>query len=364
LGFSSAIRKARELGRRRAALAAARPRMVAPRADYAVRGHDAVLVLQRGPNPSTDYYLRPRLEREAAPWSIADLESDPSREPLLRDAQALLVVACRYVASNWLDALEAARPRLARVAFFADDDLPAMMADQTLPAAVRGKIAEHFGRHVGRLDALASEVWLSTPALMARYPARAALLPPVPEADPAAPSAADQTRVVYHGTDTHADERAFVIEVARRLAARGSRARLEVTGGAGVRRAAAGLADLEVTPQLAWPDYLAAQAGRPAAILLAPLCGGAVNEARAPVKAFDAARLGAAGLYADVTPYRGFVHPGVDGLLTAMDPEAWAAEIDGLLEAPARRHALTLAAAERFKTLRAARPGLPPAPAA
>src|SRR5688572_19225854 len=146
LGFSTAIRKARELGRRRLALAGARPRMVVPDGRYASRPHDAVLVIQRGPNPSTDYYLRPRLEREAVPWAVADLDGRPSDQPLLREAQSLLVVICRYVSGPWLDALGAARPRLARVALFIDDDLPAMIADQSLAASVRGKVAEHFGR--------------------------------------------------------------------------------------------------------------------------------------------------------------------------------------------------------------------------
>jgi hypothetical protein len=362
VGFSTAIRKARELGRRRAALAATSPRMVVPAARYAARAHDAVLVLQRGPNPSTDYYLRPRLERERVPWAVCDLDADPAAQPLLAESQSLLVVICRYVSGRWLDALEEARPRLARVALFMDDDLPAMMADESLPASIRGKVAEHFGRHVPRLDGLVSEVWLSTPALAARYPDRAVLTPPLPDADPAPPAAAGELRVAYHGSDVHADERAFVVDVARLLAARGSPARIEVTGDERLRAAARDLPDLEVTPQLAWPDYLARQQGRTAAVLLAPLSGGAVNAARAPVKAFDAARLGAAMLAADVEPYRGFVTRNVDGVLAAMDPAAWADAIEALLAEPERRIRLAEAARERLIRLRADRSALPASP--
>ncbi len=333
--------------------------MVVPQARYAPRPHDAVLALQRGPNPSTDYYLRPRLERETVPWAVADLDSRAQEQALLKDAQALLVVICRYVSGTWLDALEAARPRIARVALFMDDDLPAMIADDTLPASVRGKVAEHFGRHVERLDGLVSEVWLSTAALAERYPDRALELAPLPESDPAAPSPADETRVVYHGTDTHPEERGFVVEVAHLLSARGSRAQVEVTGDRRLRTAAAGLPNLELVPQLAWPDYLAAQSGRTAALLLAPLSDTAVNAARAPVKAFDAARLGAAGLYADAPPYRGFVRPEVDGLLLPMRPDAWADAIETLLAAPERRRALAAAAATRLAALRADRGALP-----
>jgi hypothetical protein len=362
VGFSTAIRKARELGRRRAALAATRPRMVSPSARYPARAHDAVLVLQRGANPSTDYYLRPRLEREAIPWAVCELDDDPAALPLLESAHALLVVICRYVSTRWLDALDAARPRLARVALFVDDDLPAMMADERLPASVRGKVAEHFGRHVSRLDGLASETWLSTPVLAERYPARGVLLPPLPEADPPAAAGGGEFRVAYHGSDVHAEERAFVVEVARLLAARGSPARLEVTGGDRLRASASGLPNLEVTPQIAWPAYLERQQGRTAAVLLAPLHGGAVNAARAPVKAFDAARLGAALLAADAEPYRGFVRPGVDGMLAPMDPAVWADAIEALLADPDRRAGLAEAARERLVALRAGRGALPAAP--
>lgn len=359
MGFSTAIRKARELGRRRLALAGVRPRMIVPTAPYAPRPHDAVLVQQRGPNASTDYYLRPRLEREAVPWAVANLDEDPGAQPLLTQAQALLVVVCRYTSPAWLEALEAARPRIARFAYFMDDDLPAMIADESLPASVRGKAAEHFGRQVDRLDGLVSEVWLSTDTLARRYPDKALVLPPLPESDPAPPAPTDETRVVYHGTDTHPEERDFVATIARLLANRGATARIECTGDARLRAIAADLPNLEVVPQLAWPDYLAAQRGRSAAVLLAPLSDTAVNAARAPVKALDAARLGAAGLYADAEPYRGFVRAGVDGELLPMVPEAWAGAIEALLADPDRRRALAAAGAERFAAVREGRGPLP-----
>ena len=103
-----------------------------------------------------------------------------------------------------------------------------------------------------------------------------------------------------------------------------------------------------------------ARPGSTAALLLAPLSDTAVNAARAPVKAFDAARLGAAGLYADAAPYRGFVRAGVDGLLLPMDPEAWAAAIEAPAgRIPRRGGRWPAAAAERFAGLRAGRGALP-----
>jgi hypothetical protein len=89
-----------------------------------------------------------------------------------------------------------------------------------------------------------------------------------------------------------------------------------------------------------------------------------VNAARAPVKAFDAARLGAAGLYADTPPFRGFVRDGQDGLLLPMEPAAWASAIRGLAADPARRLALATAARARLAALRRDPSPLPAAAAA
>ena len=130
------------------------------------------------------------------------------------------------------------------------------------------------------------------------------------------------------------------------------------------RLAAAGMANVRIAPQLAWPDYLEAQSGQRAAISLAPLFASPLNDARAPVKAFDAARLGAAGLYADAPAYRGFVRDGVDGRLLPMEPAAWAEAIIELARDPARRLALAAAARERLVGMMRADPRFPPAPGA
>ena len=363
LGLSAGVRKARELGRRTLSLAFAAPRMVNPQAHYDPLACDGILVLQRGENASTDYYLRPRLEDAGAPVCIADLDSSPEDCPLLAPggAQALMVIFCRYGAESWLGALRAVRERLSRVVFFMDDDLPAMIADADLPRAVRGKAALHFGAHVPALSGLISEIWVSTPVLAERYAdVRPAVLTPLPEADPPAPAPDPPRKAVYHGTDVHPRERLFVLEVARRLAA--ADIDFELTGGPALARAASGLPRVCVVAQLAWPQYLRAQTGATAAISLAPLLASELNGARAPVKAFDAARLGAAGLFADAEPYRSFVRHGEDGLLLPMEAGAWAEAIAALMADPQRRLGLAAAARARLVELRRSGRAFPPPP--
>lgn len=53
------------------------------------------------------------------------------------------------------------------------------------------------------------------------------------------------------------------------------------------------------------------------------------------------------GLYADGPPYAGAVRDGVDGLLLPLDPAAWIDAICRLVQDPARRTALRVAAQQR-----------------
>ena len=336
--------------------------MINPEGEYAPRAHDGILVLQRGENASTDYYLRSRLAGSPTRVEIADLKSSPDSCALLQDLgfEALLVIVCRYASRPWLDALQASRARLARVAYFLDDDLPAIIRDTSLPHAVRSKVALHYGEHVDQLGALASEVWVSSAVLADRYGAvRPRLLDPLPEEDPPEPAGVEERRLVYHGTDVHGPERRFVLDVARRLPALGCDARIEITGDRALRAACSDLPNVDVVPQLAWPDYRRTQAVARAAISLAPLFASEVNDARAPVKAFDAARLGAAGIFADAPAYRGFVRPGLDGLILPMEADIWAREISDLLADAPRRLELARTARTRLIDLRRSGAALP-----
>jgi hypothetical protein len=349
-----------------ALLGAASPRLLdqaalrplQPRARYRSGPPEAVVVLQAGANASVDYYLRPRLAAHAGPpWAVVDLREDPATVELFQ-RERVWVVICRYANRRWVQALAQAHDRLAGVSYFVDDDLPAMMAHTSTPLEARAKVAALYGRFVEDLEQVTSEVWASTPALAARLGGPARVLPPVPFDAPRPPESDAPPLVVYHGTLTHVAERRFVRELAGRLERSPLNLRLETAGGLATRLAWAGLRKASVRPQRPWLRYVQEERQRSAALLLAPLTEGAVNRARAAVKVFDAARLGAVGLYADAEPYRSAVTDGADGRLLPMDPQAWEAAIAELLSRPDLRFALAQAAFERVERARQAIPPL------
>ncbi|MDH4386266.1 MAG: glycosyltransferase [Caulobacter sp.] len=324
----------------------------------AARPPQRVLILQSGANASVDYYLRPRLQRSGLEGAIVDLDQDPSGIDLLQ-APDLAVIICRYINSSWLTSLNQARERLSGIVYFVDDDLAAMMADQGLPWRVRGKVALAYGRHRAALEPLVNEVWASTPALASRFPGGARVVPPTPCDSPADPLERPPGRVIYHGTDVHGPERLFVLSIAKVFQTIRPHIRFEITGDARLQRLSAGLNNVDVVSQTNWPDYLNSQRSRSAAVFLAPMSGGLTNASRAPVKRFDAARLGACGVFADTEPYRSAVRHGVDGLLAPMEVSAWVHAISRLLENPDLRLAMARAARDQIADRFANPPGLP-----
>lgn len=330
----------------------------------AARPMGRVLVLQDGPNPSTDIYLRPRLMAPGMPpCTVVDIAREhPADHDLApaADGTRVFVVICRYVDEAWLSALERARDGLAGVAHFIDDDLPAMPRDRSLPLRYRFRIWRRHGRFRRRLAALGGELWVSTPTLARRYEgADARLVEPlfVPAAREVR-DATDAVRLFYHGTAAHGREIAWLADVIAEVQRRRGDTRFELFGRGAVARLYRGIPRVTVRVPLAWPAFLEHSAHRQD-IGLAPLFASPVNAARAPVKFFDITRTGAAGLYSDTAPYAGFLRDGVDGLLLPDDKAAWADAIAALAGDTQRRRAMAAAARARCEAINAAVTPLP-----
>lgn len=328
------------------------------------QGVGRILILQHGPNPSTDIYLRRRLAAPGMPPStIVDIGRERPADHELgpaADGSRAFVVICRYITGTWLGALERARDGLAGLAYFTDDDLPAMMADASLPARYRFRIWHRYGRFRRRLSTLADEIWVSTAVLAQRYESEGAkLVPPLFVPAPrVVRGATDSVRLFYHGTAAHRREIAWLADVVAEVQRRRGDTRFELFGRGAVARLYRDTGRVTVRPPLAWPAFFDHSVHQQD-IGLAPLFASAVNAARAPVKFFDITRVGAAGLYSDTAPYAGFLRDGVDGLLLPDDPAAWADAIVALASDPERRRMLAAAARARCETINRAAAPLP-----
>ncbi|GLK83924.1 hypothetical protein [Ancylobacter defluvii] len=287
-----------------------------------------VLVLVRGPNPSCDYYLLPRLARMDVSVEMIDTRS------CRPDALALdgaLVIICRYLPWRWLRALQAAR--LGGIAAFVDDDYAAMLRDGRLPLGYRALVALQGLLPLRLLKSGTFRLWVSTPTLARRLASwQPTVIEPTPGADDlAAPLPPPSDLLRYHAQLSHLDDHPLAAEIVRRVLAKRPQTRVEVIGPPAAKALWRFSDRAQFLGEMDWPAYRAHTTGA-GGILIAPLRDTAVNRSRAPTKAIDAARLGAAGLFG-----AGPASAALAGTvpLLADDPATWEAALLALLDDPA-----------------------------
>lgn len=324
--------------------------MITPIGSYRPLPTGRVLVLEHGRLPTTDIYLRPRLEAPGMPRvDYADMTTvrPGVMEAMTEPDEGLFAVVCRYISGDWLKWIEARRHRLSGVAYMVDDDLPTMLRDRKLPLRYRHKIWRLYGRHRRRLSALCSELWVSTPELATRYAAQSPrLLPPLRiGGDGGWPGRG--LRYFYHGTAAHRAEIEWLRDVVAMVQIRNPAMNFEIFGDRRVHRLYRGIERVAVLHPMGWPDYLAHTERTKLDIGLAPLLPGHTNDARSHTRFYDIARAGAVGIFADRPPYAGFVQHGRDGLLLPDDKQAWAEAILELAADEPRRRRLAEAARAR-----------------
>jgi hypothetical protein len=148
-------------------------------------------------------------------------------------------------------------------------------------------------------------------------------------------------RVFYHGTASHDSEKRWLRPIVAEAVRRNVRLVFEIIGGQGVYRLYRGLPRVNVVHQMPWSAYQAFTAIPGRHVGLAPLLDSPFNRARSYTKFFDITRCGAVGIYSPNGACAEVIRHGVDGLVIALDPEAWVEGILALVDdEPMRRHLL------------------------
>jgi glycosyltransferase involved in cell wall biosynthesis len=304
------------------------------------------LVLQQGPNPSTDYYVNPRLAATGLPITYKHLDHDRPRHDDLDAGTGVVIV--RYLNAAWVKALYRYKDRLAPIIYFMDDDLWRPELWKRLPRSYAKKLNTHCRAFIGDIHRLSTEFWFSGTALLDRYPVangrvvmpcaletdtvRAAPYTPPPKNAP--------ITIFYHGTSVHQDEIRWLRPVVARILERCPAAHFEIVGNHEVNVQYRDLPRTRILHPMSWPNYLSHCRAMDGHIGLAPLLAGSFNASRSYIKAFDIARCGAAGVYSAYGPYKNVVTHERNGLLLDNDPDLWVDAVCELIERPERLTAL------------------------
>jgi len=307
-----------------------------------------VVVVEERDNPSSAYFLLPALARLSCPVirrGFADL-------PHPAELDGAMVVLARYVPPGWMRLVAEARPRLARLVFFMDDDLFDTAASRGTPLHYRFKLWRLAARRRDWLLAQKAEFWVSTPALMDKYAAwgpRLILPAPLPDAAPG--PEADIRRIFYHGTASHNPDIRWLFPVMAEVLGKNPRLALEIVGKRAVAALYKPLPRVTVVHPMPWPAYriFAAAPGRH--VGLAPQLDSAFNAARSYTKFCDITRSGAVGVYAAGSACAGVVEHEKDGLVVPMRPDAWVAAITRLAADDGLRTAMLRNARDKLAEL-------------
>jgi len=239
-----------------------------------------------------------------------------------------MIVIVRHAPLRWL---EHGRDQLSGVVFLMDDDIPAAAAACELPFFYAMKTAWHYARARRLLGRLCSEVWVSTPELARRYESSFPRL-----WEPAYVGASSTAHTVapvyfYHGSWAHRREIEWLVLIVGRIQETFPDAWFEIIGTDRVKQLFRGIPRVRIVHPMSWKDYLAYAGTVRYQVGLAPCFDTDFNRARSHSKMFDITRLGAAGIYSNVTPYAEKVVDGKTGLLCDNDPDKWVAALTLLL---------------------------------
>jgi glycosyltransferase involved in cell wall biosynthesis len=294
------------------------------------RKPETVVVLTPGGIPTTDLYLGRYLERrfETTAVYVDTLGNMPPCDA--KFSQNPLIVVVRYAPRRWLQWLRRHRRKLVGVVFLMDDDMPSALRTPELPFRYALKTAWRYARTRRLLEPLCSDVWVSTRELSRRY---AESSPTLVEPAYVDSTSSDTKKVVYfyHGSWAHRWEIEWLVAIVRQVQKRVPGAWFEVMGTDRVRKMFRGIPRVRVIHPMPWKDYLAYAGTVKYQVGLAPCFDTAFNRARSHSKLFDITRLGAAGIYSDVTPYADKVIHGKTGWLCANQPDKWIEALTRLL---------------------------------
>lgn len=309
---------------------------------------ERVIALVHKENPTYSYYIEERMKSLNLPFEV--IGPSPRLRSLRRDNA--FVIICRYVSLRQLFWMLFNRGRLNGVAYFVDDDVPAMIVERGGDAAYKAYLFFFAVAPLPILNRILTHVWVSTGALRDRI-ASADLLGPCPGSESLSRrpdgdvSRRSHVTIAYHASGLHEAEHRFLVPVLVALMRRYPSIRFEVIA---CRRSASLWRDAEidgdrltVLPTMDWPAYRRHSETCGVDILLIPLLHGVMNSARADTKRIDAARMGAAAVFSRGTIYEQSAAPGE--VFIDNDPAVWAATIARLIEDEAARRAVAAAVA-------------------
>lgn len=335
-----------------------------------------ILVLEHGRNPSTDYYIHPRLpSTEETPSQIVDISKTPAETFHIKKGTYVIVV--RYLNQNWCNHLLTNKDVISGIALFMDDDLPSIINDHNLPCEYRKKLKKRFHNHIECISNLSSDLWVSCKALKEKYdylgPSQ---LEPLPLRHvnhdqsnvydtntlgtlKSLPKKNERITYFYHGGLPHLNEAKWLQPIIKEVQERTNNLTFVIFGDHKIQSLYRHIPRVTVLERIDWETYRDFLSPYEHTIGLAPLLPSNPNHYRSHTKFFDFTRLGAIGIYTDTTTYGQFITNETDGFLLPNDHKAWVDTIIELAQSQEKRELALTNAQYRVENIQLNKHSLP-----
>ncbi len=276
-----------------------------------------VYLVEEQENPSTDFFVMPVLV--SVGWRV--VRCGFSDLPERVELKGSMVIFVRYVPVAWARLVESVN--LHSLIFFMDDDVLDMHATSGMPWRYRLKLARLAAWKKRWLGEQKAKLWVSTPYLQEKYAQwQPRLVLPSPVG-----IATDVCRVFYHGSASHNAEIDWLYPVMGEVLRSDEHVTFEIVGGRDVYRLYRGLSRVNIIHPMKWPAYQHFLSLGARHIGLAPLLDLPFNRARSYTKFYDFTRCGAVGIYSPDSECASVIDHGRDGLIVALEQEAWVSAI-------------------------------------
>lgn len=303
-----------------------------------------VVVLSQTENASIKYLLQPYLKTHGLEAII--INPDTATPWNLAASGVRKLIISRYMPKLWISEIKKFRSVGGVVIYFMDDDLMDDAVLTGLPLPYARKIKKMATSHFHLLTALCNEFWVGSQYLASKY---AQWAPKVLEFRPTFDEfyKPNVKTICYHGTASHQAELNWLAPIIGQVLEVEESLSVELFGDNSINKLYRDFPGVVVLHPMSWSSYLKYTRAVHRDIGLAPMLPVEFNKGRGPTKFFDYTRMGAAGIYTDIAPYRGFIRDGVDGILLPNDPEIWKRTILALATNQNLRNQLALAARNR-----------------
>ncbi|QFT53819.1 glycosyltransferase family 1 protein [Microbulbifer sp. THAF38] len=278
------------------------------------------IIVEEGPNPSTDYFVIPYLKNLGVSVKRLTFTDLPSVDEL-DGAQVIFV---RYVSHAWQSLIQQNLKKVSGVSVFLDDDLFDWSAFSGMPLRYQIKILRYSWSKQRWLKAIGAKLLVSTPFLQRKY---RHLSPQLLSAEPLDLGAKRPLSIFYHGSASHSEDINWLYPIIRQVLEENQNLDFEIIGDKRVNRLFRGVPRVQVIHPMKWTTYLSMIQRSGRSIGLAPLLDRPFNRARSHTKFFDITQAGAVGIYAEGDIYGRIVRHQENGILLPMQPLAWVESI-------------------------------------